>query len=120
MSGRIHPGALMLALAAFVWHVMLMTSAANDNFMHMAMAQQWLAGDWPVRDFFDNGRLLQYSLSALAQVTIGDRIWNYGYLPLAKTVDLAGLVVARLQQGSIATYLLYSFVTLILLLGLVL
>ena len=33
---------------------------------------------------------------------------------------LAGLVVARLQQGSIATYLLYSFVTLILLLGLVL
>lgn len=63
-----------MAVAAFLWHVILMSGAANDNFMHMAMAQQWLAGDWPVRDFFDNGRFLQYSLSALAQLTIGDRI----------------------------------------------
>jgi hypothetical protein len=53
-------------------------------------------------------------------VTIGDRIWTYGYLPLARTIDLAGQLVAALQQGSIATYLLYSFVTLLLLLGLVL
>jgi hypothetical protein len=64
----------MMAVAAFLWHVILMSGAANDNFMHMAMAQQWLAGDWPVRDFFDNGRFLQYSLSALAQLTIGDRL----------------------------------------------
>ena len=63
-----------MAVAAFVWHVVLMSSAANDNFMHMAMAQQWLGGDWPVRDFFDNGRLLQYSLSALAQLALGDRL----------------------------------------------
>jgi hypothetical protein len=64
----------MMAMAAFVWHVILMSGAANDNFMHMAMAQQWLAGDWPIRDFFDNGRFLQYSLSALAQLTVGDRL----------------------------------------------
>jgi len=63
-----------MAVAAFVWHVILMSGAANDNFMHMSMAQQWLGGDWPVRDFFDNGRVLQYSLSALAQLTIGDRL----------------------------------------------
>ena len=63
-----------MAVAAFLWHVVLMSGAANDNFMHMAMAQQWLAGDWPVRDFFDNGRFLQYSLSAFAQLTLGDRL----------------------------------------------
>jgi hypothetical protein len=38
------------------------------------MAQQWLAGDWPVRDFFDYGSLLQYALSALAQWSIGNRL----------------------------------------------
>ncbi|HTM03805.1 MAG TPA: hypothetical protein VL173_09895 [Vicinamibacterales bacterium] len=74
MRRRVDPAAAVLAAAAFLWHVLLMTTAANDNFMHMAMAQQWLAGDWPVRDFFDNGRLLQYALSALAQATIGDRL----------------------------------------------
>jgi hypothetical protein len=63
-----------MAAAAFVWHLILMSGAANDNFMHMSMAQQWLAGDWPVRDFFDSGRFLQYALSALAQSTIGDRL----------------------------------------------
>ena len=63
-----------MAAAAALWHVLLMTRAANDNFMHMTMGQQWLAGDWPVRDFFDNGRLLQYFLSALAQLTVGDRL----------------------------------------------
>jgi hypothetical protein len=71
---RIDPAAATMAAAAFVWHVVLMSSATNDNFMHMAMAQQWLRGDWPVRDFFDNGRFLQYSLSALAQSTVGDRL----------------------------------------------
>ncbi len=74
MTRRIDLGAAVLAAAAFLWHVILMSGAANDNFMHMSMAQQWLAGDWPVRDFFDNGRFLQYSLSALAQLTIGDRL----------------------------------------------
>ena len=63
-----------MAVAAALWHIQLMSRAANDNFMHMAMAQQWLAGDWPVRDFYDNGRLLQYALSALAQWSVGDRL----------------------------------------------
>jgi hypothetical protein len=74
VTHRVELSAAMMAIAAFLWHVILMSGAANDNFMHMAMAQQWLAGDWPVRDFFDNGRFLQYALSALAQLTIGDRL----------------------------------------------
>lgn len=71
---RFDPGAATLAFAAALWHIALMTRAANDNFMHMAMAQQWLAGDWPVRDFFDNGSLLQFALSALAQWSVGNRL----------------------------------------------
>lgn len=53
-------------------------------------------------------------------VTVTDRIWNYAYLPLAKLVQRTAHAVAWLQQGRIATYLLYSFVTLLVLLGLVL
>ena len=53
-------------------------------------------------------------------VTVADRIWQGLYLPLANVVQRATDAVAWLQQGRIATYLLYSFVTLVLLLALVL
>jgi hydrogenase-4 component B len=53
-------------------------------------------------------------------VTVADRIWRGLYLPLGRMVQRATDAVAWLQQGRIATYLLYSFVTLVLLLALVL
>ena len=54
------------------------------------------------------------------RVTVGDRLWTLLYAPLGAAVGWAADLVARLQQGRIATYLLYSFVTLIALLALVL
>jgi formate hydrogenlyase subunit 3/multisubunit Na+/H+ antiporter MnhD subunit len=54
------------------------------------------------------------------RVTVGDKIWNHAYVPLASGVQRVAQSVAWLQQGRIATYLLYSFVTLLILLGLVL
>jgi len=54
------------------------------------------------------------------RVTVGDRIWNALYLPLGALVQRIADAFAWLQQGRIATYLLYSFVTLIALLALVL
>lgn len=65
---------VLLAVLAGSRHAILMTRATNDNFLHMTLAQQWLAGDWPVRDFYDGGWLLQYALSALAQLVVGDRL----------------------------------------------
>ena len=53
-------------------------------------------------------------------VTVADRIWQGLYLPLGRLVQRATDAVAWLQQGRIATYLLYSFVTLVVLLALVL
>ena len=50
----------------------------------------------------------------------GDRIWTHVYLPLATLVQRVALAVAWLQQGRISTYLMYSFVTLLVLLGFVL
>lgn len=54
------------------------------------------------------------------RVTIVDRVWPIFYAPLGRWVRQAADTVAQLQQGRIATYLLYSFVTLIVLLALVL
>src|SRR5581483_6247262 len=54
------------------------------------------------------------------RVTIGDRFWEGLYLPLAALVQRVADVFAWLQQGRISTYLLYSFVTLVVLLALVL
>ena len=63
-----------LAGAAFAWHAVLLSEATNDNFFHLTLARQLLAGDWPARDFFDHAWVLEYVLSALAQVTLGERL----------------------------------------------
>jgi formate hydrogenlyase subunit 3/multisubunit Na+/H+ antiporter MnhD subunit len=54
------------------------------------------------------------------RVKIEDRFWRMLYLPLASLVERAANAIAWLQQGRIATYLLYSFITLVTLLALVL
>jgi hypothetical protein len=91
-------GALSVLLAALAgaWHAFLMTSATNDNFLHLTLAKQWLAGDWPVRDFFDQASILQYAISAVAQTTGGDRL-----LSEAIVVGLA---------WSVSTYVVFELV----------
>lgn len=54
------------------------------------------------------------------RVIVGDGIWQGLYLPLGALVQRVADTFALLQQGRIATYLLYSFVTLIVLLALML
>ncbi len=54
------------------------------------------------------------------RVWIGDRWWRGLYLPLGGAVRGLANAVAWLQQGRIAVYLLYSFVTLLMLLACVL
>ena len=54
------------------------------------------------------------------QVTVEDRFWYLLYRPIAAAVERVAGLVGRLQQGRIAIYLLYGFVTLVALLVLVL
>jgi hypothetical protein len=48
-----------------------------------------------------------------------DHFWHWLYLPLARLVEAASGAVALLQRGRISTYLMYSFVTLLVMLVLV-
>jgi hydrogenase-4 component B len=61
-----------------------------------------------------------FDLAPRYRVVVGDRIWRGLYLPLGALVRRIANAVAWLQQGRIANYLLYSFVTLVVLLALVL
>jgi hypothetical protein len=65
--------------AAFVvtlaWRFLTFTGFTNDHYAHLALAQQWLLGDRPVRDFTDPGWPLTYLLSAAAWRVAGDAMW---------------------------------------------
>jgi formate hydrogenlyase subunit 3/multisubunit Na+/H+ antiporter MnhD subunit len=54
------------------------------------------------------------------RIAVADRIWSVLYEPLGPLVQRVANTFAWLQQGRIATYLLYSFMTLVVLLALVL
>jgi formate hydrogenlyase subunit 3/multisubunit Na+/H+ antiporter MnhD subunit len=54
------------------------------------------------------------------RVRVSDRSWAMLYTPVARAVQGAAALVGLLQQGRIAVYLLYSFLTLITLLVIVL
>ncbi|WP_298288020.1 hydrogenase 4 subunit B [Thiomonas sp.] len=50
------------------------------------------------------------------RVTVADRFWAQVYAPLAQAVLWIARQAGRIQQGKISVYLLYSFVTLLVLL----
>jgi hydrogenase-4 component B len=53
------------------------------------------------------------------RVSVDDHFWHWLYEPVASAVERTARIVGRLQQGRIAIYLLYSFLTLIVMLVLV-
>ena len=73
-------------------------------------------------DFFEVRRELPspFDRAPRYRVTVEDRIWLRLYQPLAGLVQRLTDAFAWLQQGRIASYLLYSLVTLVVLLAMVL
>jgi len=61
---------------------------ADDDYLHLAAAQQILLGDVPGRDFIDPGEPLSYYVSAAAQATLGRTVLSEVLL------DVAGLALA--------------------------
>jgi formate hydrogenlyase subunit 3/multisubunit Na+/H+ antiporter MnhD subunit len=53
------------------------------------------------------------------RLVAGDHFWHWIYEPVARVVEAASRLVGRLQQGRITIYLLYSFITLLVMLVLV-
>jgi len=80
----------------------------------------------PIRHIFEPFFAMQRELPSPSdrapryRVLVADRIWQRLYEPLGSLVQRVADAFAWLQQGRIATYLLYSFVTLVVLLAVVL
>ena len=63
--------AVLLFAASLAWRFLTFNGFSNDHYGHLALAQQMLLGDRPVRDFFDPGWPLTYLLSAVAWFVAG-------------------------------------------------
>jgi formate hydrogenlyase subunit 3/multisubunit Na+/H+ antiporter MnhD subunit len=80
----------------------------------------------PIRQIFEPFFRMQRDLPTAFdaapryRVLVEDHVWYWMYLPAAAVVQAGARLVSRVQQGSIAVYLLYSFLTLVALLVFVL
>jgi hydrogenase-4 component B len=73
----------------------------------------------PIRQIFEPFFRMQRELPSpfdrepVYRVVVGDHFWHWLYQPVASAVERMSRWIGQLQQGRIAVYLLYSFVTLI-------
>ena len=78
MTDRATTKAWVLALvfiATWAFRFLSTTTFHNDQYMHLAWANQVLGGDVPIRDFVDPGMPLTYLTSAAAQLIVGRGAW---------------------------------------------
>jgi len=123
--------AVVVATFAIVrrcWHGQVRRSAAWDcGFpLQTARMQDTAEGfSQPLRQVFEPFYRLKRELptsfdpAPFYRVVVEDHFWYWLYLPVARSAEFGARMVAFLQQGRIAIYLLYSFLTLLILLFLV-
>ena len=79
----------------------------------------------PIRQVFEPFFRIERSLPSpfdaqpAYRLVATDHFWHWLYVPIARIVEKTSRLVGLLQQGRITTYLLYSFVTLLVMLVLV-
>jgi hypothetical protein len=59
--------AVLLAIFAFVFRLVTLSSLSNDHYLYLAWAQQMVLGEVPGRDFVEPGMPLQIAVSAIGQ-----------------------------------------------------
>ena len=102
-------------IAAFVWRFLTFTGFSNDHYAHLALAQQMLLGERPIRDFSDPGWPLTYLISAGAwQLAGGTMAVEWIVVTLGFALGAAFTVVAAHRlSGSLLVALLLATLELI-------
>ena len=132
------PVVFLLAIAALMmitfvvvrrfWHGRVRVSGAWDcGYTQQTSRMQDTAEGFgqPLRQVFEPFYRMRRELptahdpAPFYRVVVEDHLWYWLYLPVARAAEFAAWLVAFLQQGRISIYLLYSFVTLIVLLFLI-
>lgn len=86
--------------AALAWRLLTFTGFTNDHYAHLALAQQVLLGDRPVRDFADPGWPLTYAISTAAWLAWGQAMWVEWLVTAAAFALGAAFTVAAAQRLS--------------------
>src|SRR5215831_512753 len=85
--------AALACTATMSFRFLALTGFPNDQYEHMAGAQQMLFGEWPTRDFLDPGMPLMYAASAAAQLLFGrtlfaEALLDFSMLGIAASLTL--------------------------------
>jgi formate hydrogenlyase subunit 3/multisubunit Na+/H+ antiporter MnhD subunit len=113
-----------LSVRLFYHGRMRRTAAWGCGYPHLDARMQDTAQGFgqPVRvvfePFFRIGQSVPspYDAQPRYSEALDDRLWHWLYLPVARAVDKATVLVTVLQRGRISVYLMYSFATLLVLL----
>jgi hypothetical protein len=108
--------ALALAGLTAAWRFLEFPGLSNDHYLHLALAQQLLLGDLPVRDFTDPGLPLMYILSAAARAIGGEALWpEWTLVAAAFAIGAACTVFAAARlSGSLAIAVLVTIVSILI------
>jgi hypothetical protein len=75
---------------------------------------------WELKETVRGGDANSLTFTPVAyRLEVGDRSWHALYTPVAQWIENAARQIARIQTGNIRTYITYSFITLLLLLGII-
>lgn len=107
--------ALMFVMA-MAWQFLTFNNLTNDHYGHVALAQQILLGDLPIRDFADPGWPLTYLLSAVAWRVGGGTLgseWTIVALGFAVGAAFTWAAARRLSASVAIAVLVTSIVVVI-------
>lgn len=103
-------------VATLLWRLLTFSGFNNDHYAHLALAQQMLFGDRPVRDFLDPGWPLTYLLSAAAWRAAGDAMvveWTITATAFALGASFTVVAAHRLSGSIVIAVLVALFEVLI-------
>jgi hypothetical protein len=106
----------LVFVVSWVFRFLSTTSFHNDQYMHLAWANQVLAGEMPIRDFVDPGMPLTYLASAVAQLLLGRGVWAEAVLSFTLLSAGAALTcyLARRASGSLLVGLIAALVQVVI------
>lgn len=104
--------AAALFMTTLAWRLLTFSGYTNDHYGSLALAQQMLLGDLPVRDFADPGWPLTYLVSAAAWWIAGNAMWvEWAIVATALAVASAFTVIAAHRlSGSLTIAVLVTIV----------
>ena len=103
-------------VATAAWRFLTFTGFTNDHYAHLALAQQMLLGDRPIRDFSDPGWPLTYLLTAAGWLVAGDAMateWSITAVGFALGAACTVAVANRLSGSMTVALLVTAFEVLI-------